>query len=235
MIEVVRAFEPMPEDVIRTIFLAGPTPRSTEVESWRPEAIELLTELGFHGHVFVPETNNQADWKNGFEAQEEWEHEALSRADVILFWIPRDLSLDSEGEMRMPAFTTNIEFGEHMKSGRVILGYPPHTKKIGALTKKAQRYNVPVRSTLRETLKGCIDCIGDGAKRVEGECSVPLIVWRQRGFQKWYQSIKEENWLVNARVISRYPFGHFTIDVLGIEVELEAKATNFRATKYLTL
>ena len=39
----------------KSIFLAGPTPRSLDVETWRKEAIRILEELGFDGIVYVPE------------------------------------------------------------------------------------------------------------------------------------------------------------------------------------
>jgi hypothetical protein len=38
-----------------SLFLAGPTPRSAEVASWRPGALHILSELGFGGSVLVPE------------------------------------------------------------------------------------------------------------------------------------------------------------------------------------
>ena len=37
-----------------SIFLAGPTPRTSGVASWRPEALDLLREVGFGGTVLVP-------------------------------------------------------------------------------------------------------------------------------------------------------------------------------------
>ena len=42
-----------------SLFLAGPTPRSSEVLSWRPQALEVLRGLGFPGTVLVPE---RRDW-----------------------------------------------------------------------------------------------------------------------------------------------------------------------------
>ena len=30
-----------------SLFLAGPTPRDDDVVSWRPEAVRILSELGF--------------------------------------------------------------------------------------------------------------------------------------------------------------------------------------------
>jgi hypothetical protein len=39
----------------KSIFLAGPTPRTPGIISWRKEACEILEELGFNGIVYVPE------------------------------------------------------------------------------------------------------------------------------------------------------------------------------------
>ena len=90
----------------QSIFLAGPTPRNSDVPSWRPEAIVILRNIGFSGTVFVPE---HKDWEalKHYEDQVEWEYEALTRVSVIAFWIPREIA-------RMPAFTTNVEFGYWM-------------------------------------------------------------------------------------------------------------------------
>lgn len=41
----------------------------------------------------------------------------LERASVIAFWVPRDLE-------RLPGFTTNVEFGGYVGSGRVVYGRP---------------------------------------------------------------------------------------------------------------
>ena len=51
------------EDVkkgIKSIFLAGPTPRDGNVISWRIEACKILEKLGFDGIVYVPEYST---WK----------------------------------------------------------------------------------------------------------------------------------------------------------------------------
>ena len=52
-----------------------------------------------------------------------WERVALTRATVILFWIPRKLP-------DMAAFTTNVEFGYWLHSGKVIYGRPDDASKI---------------------------------------------------------------------------------------------------------
>jgi hypothetical protein len=75
------------------IFLAGPTPRSKEVSSWRPEFIEILELKCFDCTVFVPET---ADgwWHGNYDEQCKWEHDHMDCADYVVFWIPRNLEED---------------------------------------------------------------------------------------------------------------------------------------------
>jgi hypothetical protein len=111
-----------------TLFLAGPTPRSPDVPSWRPAALRLLEELGFRGSVFVPEEEGGGLRDAHEDDQVRWEWAALERADAIVFWVPRDLRT-------MPGFTTNVEFGLHCRSGKVLLGYPPGAAKMGYLTR----------------------------------------------------------------------------------------------------
>src|SRR3989304_8862396 len=94
-----------------SVFLAGPTPREASVKSWRPEFIDTLRIKGFKGSVFAPE-NRILGSPYDFETQIAWEVEGLNKANIVIFWIPRVLQT-------MPAFTTNIEFGEFMHSGKI--------------------------------------------------------------------------------------------------------------------
>ena len=106
----------------KSIFLAGPTPRGENTESWRTEACKIIEELGFDGVVYVPEYST---WKPkaDYVDQAQWERDALSNASIIVFWIPRSLP-------DMPAFTTNVEFGYWLHTGKVIYGRPDDAKKI---------------------------------------------------------------------------------------------------------
>lgn len=133
------------QDLPRSIFLAGPTPRDPLVGSWRPEALEILERLGFTGSVFVPESE---DWlaHDNYDRQIEWEWEGLDRASTIVFWIPRDL-------VTMPAFTTNVEFGYMVASKKILLGYPPGARKTNYLKALAERHGVPVFHTLEDILE----------------------------------------------------------------------------------
>ena len=106
----------------KSIFLAGPTPRGKDTISWRKEACAILKESGFDGVVYVPEYSS---WKpkESYVDQAMWEREALAEATIIVFWIPRHLP-------DMPAFTTNVEFGYWLHSGKVLYGRPNDAEKI---------------------------------------------------------------------------------------------------------
>src|SRR5208282_4945660 len=101
--ELVYALEDLPKSITKSIFLAGPTPRSEDGNPWRQEAIKLLEEADFDGVVYVPEPRS-GKWHKEYGKQVEWEELCLNQADCIVFWVPRDLKT-------MPAFTTNIEWG----------------------------------------------------------------------------------------------------------------------------
>ncbi len=139
------ALQPIP----KSIFLAGPTPRDPHVPSWRPAALDLLTTMGFHGAVYVPESEN---WEphDHYDSQVDWEWEALNASTVVVFWIPRHLET-------LPAFTPNVEFGLSIQSGKVVLGYPEGAPKNKYLDRLAKRYGAPVFHTLEETLRAAVE------------------------------------------------------------------------------
>lgn len=106
----------------KSIFLAGPTSRDCSLTCWRKEAICILSKIGYDGVVYVPEFEhnfNKYDYMN----QVYWEREAMNVSNVISFWIPRKLP-------EMPAFTTNVEFGYWLKSGKIIYGRPNNAEQI---------------------------------------------------------------------------------------------------------
>lgn len=106
----------------KSIFLAGPTPRGEEIKSWRGEACSQLEKMGFDGVVYVPEYST-GKAKADYTDQAMWEREALSAASCIAFWVPRELN-------NMPAFTTNVEFGYWLHTGKVVYGRPNDASKI---------------------------------------------------------------------------------------------------------
>jgi Nucleoside 2-deoxyribosyltransferase like len=133
-----------------SIFLVGPTPRRKEVGSWRPDALEILRRLGFAGTVLAPE---RRDWTTRFaySDQVEWEFAGLESCTIIAFWVPRDLGT-------LPGFTTNVEFGRYVGSGRCVYGRPenaPHTSYLDWLYEKLARRKP--ESSLEATMKGAME------------------------------------------------------------------------------
>jgi 8-oxo-dGTP pyrophosphatase MutT (NUDIX family) len=173
--------QPYPNSLTKAIFLAGPTPRSKDVASWRPEALRLLEALGYDGDVFVPENAPGTEPRSDYDDCIEWEDRGLNLADCIVFWVPRELK-------DMPAFTTNDEWGFWKKSGKVVFGAPDWAAKIRYQRHYAAKYLVPTSDTLEGALKEALAMIGDGALRFGGERDIPLLLWRTASFQSWHQA-----------------------------------------------
>lgn len=190
---VVYALELIPE-TISSIFLAGPSYRPycpnseslyAEYDSncWRTDAIRFLATQDFKGTVFIPELREySSEWT--YSRQVDWEIKALEKATVILFWIPRNLET-------LPGFTTNIEFGKYMSSGKIVVGAPPDTPHTQYIFEMCQRYNIPTNSTL----VGCVNSTLDLHSKLGGN-SLPNI------FYTADTHFKEER----TRILSRRPF-----------------------------
>ncbi len=182
--QVVYAREEFPTSWTKSIFLAGPTPRSSKVKSWRPEALRILEESGYDGVVFVPEDRAGQDYQSfDYGDQVAWEHQGLQMADCALFWVPRDLKT-------LPGFTTNVEFGWLCESGKVVLGYPASAAKMEYFNSMSKKFFIPNSNTLEETVVKALDFIGAGALRTGGECQVPIHIWRTKSFQDWHKAQK---------------------------------------------
>jgi hypothetical protein len=199
--QVVYTGEEMPQSFTKSIFLAGPTSRIEEVASWRPDAIQLLEDMGYDGVVFVPE-DREGGVHLEYDHQIAWEDKYLNLADCIVFWVPRDLSLDSRGFPKRAALTTNIEWGAWADSGKVVLGAPEDAEKMSYLKHYAEEYKVPFSESLTQTLKSAMDMLGEGAERSVGERYVPLFIWKLESFQDWYTVQKEAgNVLETAKLL----------------------------------
>lgn len=204
--EVVYTGENMPYKFSKSLFLCGPSLRpgqDKEMESWRKDAIEILRDKGFDGVVFIPENRSFKATKDfDYADQIEWEDKYLNVADCILFWVPRDLSLDKEDNPKLPAFTTNVEFGFHASDGRVVFGCPEGAEKVDYLKYYADKFNVPVSDTLVSTIDDAMEMLGDGAERYMGERYVPLFIWKTPSFQSWYHAQCDAgNRLEDARLL----------------------------------
>lgn len=127
------------------VFLAGPTTREPErIPSWRPDAVDLFEKAKFTGTLLIPEDGpGRPPFDEGLhsEMQVFWEWDAMDLSDQIVFWVPR-------AEDGMQGLTTNTEFGDHVRSGKVVLGYPEDAWRCNYLNMLADRYGVNVYSRL---------------------------------------------------------------------------------------
>lgn len=134
----------------KSIFLAGPTPRNENIESWRTKACKILEELNFDGVVYVPEYSNRKP-KVDYVDQANWERDALINSTVVIFWIPRSLP-------DMQAFTTNVEFGYWLHTGKVIYGRPDYADKIRYLDwLYKEDCNKEPKNNLEDVLKEAVE------------------------------------------------------------------------------
>lgn len=132
-----------------SIFLAGPTPRTTKIVSWRREALDILESLNYTGQVIVPEYRIPVEHID-YGAQVEWEHYGTEHCNKIVFWVPRKLP-------DMMGLTTNVEFGRYVTSGRIIYGRPDDADKVRYLDWLYQKYNNPyIWNNLKELLRATI-------------------------------------------------------------------------------
>lgn len=207
--QIVYTGEEMPYKITKSIFLAGPSLRpgqDEEMESWRQDAIQILKDKGFDGVVFSPEYRDPK--KHGefnYDKQVDWEDKYLNVADCILFWVPRDLSVDKKGNLKLPAFTTNIEWGAWCDTGKVVFGCPEDAEKVEYMKYYAEKYNVPIGETLTEAIEYAMEKVADGAERVLGERFVPLFIWNTSSFQNWYKAqTSAGNRLEDARLLFNF-------------------------------
>ncbi len=156
-VSLVWAREPVPTSG-PSVFLAGPTPRlGGDVESWRPAAVEALAEQWTGPETLTVLTPESRGGKRAahYDDQVGWETAAREAASAVLFWIPRDLAA-------LPGFTTNVEFGLDIGTGRAVLGCPPdcpNPERNRYLIYVARRHGAPVCETLTDTVAAALTIV----------------------------------------------------------------------------
>lgn len=198
MMTVVYTGEEIPETITRSVFLAGPTPRSENVNSWRPEMMRALEGTGLDMVVFCPEKRSP-EAKIDYEDIFNWEYKCLNVADLIVFWVPRDI------KGGMPAFTTNVEFGYWARSGKVVMGFPVEADAMRYLNLTAIRERCAVYNSETEVVDFVKEKLADGAERTGGERFVPLYIYRTPEFKNWRNTVlKAGNRIDNASVMWQF-------------------------------
>lgn len=184
--KIVYSCEPIPGEINKSIFLAGPSLRQGQENliSWRIKALQILETLQYDGVVFVPESKT-GNWDNlPYDKVNDWETRCLTIADNILFYINRNVE---EGILGL---TTNQEFGYWIKSGKCVLGTEPNADSVRYQETWAKKLNVPLYHDLYNSIKCILDKQGDGDLRKNGERWVPLYIWNLPSFKDWYNNLK---------------------------------------------
>lgn len=138
-------------------FLAGPTPRTSSVVSWRNKAISLFSKLGFNGTLYVPEFREKSyyDVDTGIKEMK-WDQEALESSKVVMFWIPRNPD--------MLGLSTNVEFGYLLSKGNFIYGRPNTAFRCEFLDfLYKDKLGKDYCDTLENTVKSVINYLKDGS------------------------------------------------------------------------
>lgn len=141
------------------IFLAGPTVRGNQVHlgpSWRVRACELLKEYGVEGGVVLPEFTDPYESDKGRVELPIWEHNGLTRADCILFWLPRTrelwgLNTNSEHGFWLAKDPTKLVYGRPDDAFRIAYNDIMHNQIYSELGTTR-----PIFNTLEDTIKASI-------------------------------------------------------------------------------
>lgn len=143
--DIIYSDMPIPTNFVKSVFLAGPTPRKKEVKSWRPEAIKLLSQEPVFEKILIPE---RKDWSVKFEYtdQVKWEYECMTRCSIIMMWLPRQIP-------DMMGLTSNVEFGLFVKDDRFVYGRPNEAVHCKYLDWAYKKYASEIHAvSLEETI-----------------------------------------------------------------------------------
>lgn len=216
-VQCVYAGEALPSTTTLTFFFAGPTPRAAvgaqALRAWRQDGIAFLETLDIDCQVLIPEPRD--GWSPDYDGQITWECDMRACADIIVFWVDRHLASWRDTFARwlprawrgvgpMPAFTTNIEFGEDLPTGRVVYGRPPQAPKnryLDARYREATGWE-PC-TTLPDTLRAAVKAAGAPAARTGAARFVPVSVWRTSTFQDWWAARHAAGHRVDAARVTR--------------------------------
>lgn len=183
--QLVFSDQTLPTFVEKSLFLEGPSPRDLETLDWRRQAVDLLTQLKYDGVVYIPCPRSVwdkiKDGKWDYENQVDWEHKARFASDAIVCWVPRELE-------KMPAMTTNVEFGEDFDLGRFYYGRPDWAKKCTYLDSKAKKQGIRIYNDLLALLQDVVHSLKPVA-RSDAWATIPAMAWEFDSFRQWFSSM----------------------------------------------
>lgn len=194
----------------------------------------LVGTLPQHTVLFTPKDVSECSQQDvSVDAMIKWENDALSMADIILFWLP------APTHEHVETFP-HLELGVWASSGKVIYGCESSgdpddlnlqlkLSRIRAVLKKAKVEEQPTLTAAVETI---CKRLGKASQiRLKGERKVPLHVWNTGSFQEWYRNMKRvHNRLDDASFEWAFrvgPGGVFTLFwVMHVDVHVAAEQRN---------
>lgn len=239
MLNIVFSDQPFPVEITSSLFLEGPSPRNNLEYDWKMDAVDYLEKTNFNGTVFIPVPKDkfygkgdQAGWT--YTNQIAWECKARNVADIIVAWVAREIDREKE-DLGMPGFTTNIEFGEDLSSGKLMYGRPDSAKKCNYLDQRYKEIHLPIYNNLHHLLDAAITRLGTGALRRNGEVNVPLFIWNSEQFQSWYKNLQiAGNRLDDAKVLHHVAFGNNVLFcyMLWVKIWIESEQ-RFKSNEFV--
>lgn len=238
--QLVFSDQEFPTAITKSMFLAGPSPRSNNFADWRPKALQILNELNFDGFVFIPipkdkfyGNDDQIGWT--YIGQTSWERKGRQIADIILFWVDREIDI-SDKDLGMPGFTTNVEFGKDLNSGKILYGRPDDSPKCRYLDDEySTQLKQKVFTNLTDLLQEAVLKLGAGSYRTGGEIYVPLFIWNTEQFQSWYSQLKAVgNKLEEAKLLYHFTIGNGIVFsyILWVNIWIEAEQ-RFKSNEFV--
>lgn len=222
--QIIFSNQPLPNKVKKSIFLAGPSPRAEQKDTWRSKALRILENAGYDGVVFIPMPdfifNNQGQHIiHGYEDQIDWEVNARKMSDVIVFWIDRKLDKNYLG------LTTNFEFGEDLINKKFVYGRPEDSDKCKYIDNRVIASGSMFHKNILSTIEGALIKIGNGALRIGGETKIPIDIWNTQQFKEWYGDLVQAgNRIDDADVLYKYvTHGNVFSYVLKVKIWVESE------------
>jgi len=191
-LSTIHLLQELPTEFERSLFVYTSQKCLDEVQRALQHTINLKTA------VFLPKNGNQKVYPNTTDAID-WENNAISISDVIMFWLPDAISDEELAQC-------SACFGKWASSGKVIYGRDTSTvssknsakpsatgevRRFGYMDNLAKREGVQKHSSIDDCLTEFLKKTKDGAIRRAGERYVPLHVYKHVAFSNWYAGMQK--------------------------------------------
>lgn len=142
--EVIFGYNKPRDDLLVSVYLAGPEPEIRHPDLWRRDVVKALTDTRFEGNVFVPLSRNfRAQMDSDLLAH--WKLHRMKRADAILFWVARNSNPANDPAARQAI----IRFAQHEK---IVIGCEATDERSAPFLDLARQYEIVAAHDLMSAL-----------------------------------------------------------------------------------